>query len=89
MTDQRFNWFVSKPYLMPEPCTLLGYGPLAHVMERQNIYISMCYGGAIALFDDVSTPCYPTPPYSPLYTGNGQVIRTCIDSPADLLHRCA
>jgi len=71
MTDQRFNWFVSKPYLMPEPCTLLGYGPLAHVMERQNIYISMCYGGAIALFDDVSTLLPYLPYSSSLHTGNG------------------
>ncbi|KAL6055781.1 Long chain acyl-CoA synthetase 7, peroxisomal [Balamuthia mandrillaris] len=50
MTDKRWNHFVSKQYLMPKPCVLLSYEPLAHVMARQNIYIVMCVGGQLALW---------------------------------------
>lgn len=54
MTDSRWNRFVTKPYLMPNPSVMLSHGPLAHVQERQNYYISMCIGGSLAFFDQVS-----------------------------------
>jgi hypothetical protein len=56
MDDSRWNRFVTKPYLMPEPSVELSHGPLAHVQERQNFYIIACVGGRIAFFDQVLLP---------------------------------
>jgi long-subunit acyl-CoA synthetase (AMP-forming) len=61
MTNRRWNNFICAPYLMPDPCVTLSFAPLAHVAERQSMWLTMGFGGHFGfasgdmttIFDDV------------------------------------
>jgi long-subunit acyl-CoA synthetase (AMP-forming) len=51
MTVQRWNNFVCAPYLMPDPVVTLSMAPLAHVAERQGVWLTTVFGGSIGFFN--------------------------------------
>lgn len=53
MTNRRWNDFICAPYTMPNPCVTLSFAPLAHVAERQSIWLSQAFGGRIGLYHGV------------------------------------
>jgi long-chain acyl-CoA synthetase len=51
MTMQRWNNFICAPYLMPDPVVTLSMAPLAHVAERQGVWLTTGMGGSIGFFN--------------------------------------
>jgi long-subunit acyl-CoA synthetase (AMP-forming) len=53
MTNHRWNEFVCAPYTMPNPCVTLSFAPLAHVAERQSMWLTFAFGGRVGLYHGV------------------------------------
>ena len=51
MTTRRWNDFICAPYLMPNPIVELSMAPLAHVAERQGVWLTFCCGGSVGFFN--------------------------------------
>ncbi|KNC50594.1 thioester reductase domain-containing protein [Thecamonas trahens ATCC 50062] len=50
MTCDRWNKFITAPYLMPFPIIRISFAPFAHVAERQTLYITMACGGRFGFY---------------------------------------
>ncbi len=50
MSDRRWNHFITRGYLMPQPCRVLSFAPLGHVSERQLFWLCSFYGGEYGFY---------------------------------------
>jgi long-subunit acyl-CoA synthetase (AMP-forming) len=50
MSDDRWNRFCTRGYLMPKTLRLLSFSPLGHVSERQLFWLVAFYGGMYGFY---------------------------------------